>query len=607
MINTVKKSIAAVATTLAAAVLMLMIGCAVNNKSRPANVDAQGDDERLLRALGLLPDGAADASSDSADRRGLAQDHFIMARDYERRGAREAAFELYEAAYRFWPYSSYLRKIVADEYIQRNDYERALALFSAVDISALEPDELRTLSLIYQRLGNIEKAAVTIEALGNERSDEEMYTLGILYESIGRKDKALKSFREFFAGNPRAADIGVKMVQFSVGERRLSDAESLAVILRSVYPDNAEAAAVLGTVRYLARDTSAAIALFNETLELDSLNEEALRTLAHIHLVREQYHEAIALYERLLASGPVAPIYRRGLAFLLFHAKEYAAAEKIFDSLILEDDGKDIPGKHELHLYRGLIYAQTKKTDKADSEFRAALALDPQYEEAWKELCYLHIIAKDKEKAYNAVEGYTAAFLKSASVWRFRGYVLNMHEKHTEAVAALKRATEIDPTDYFSWFEIGGILEKQKRIGEAADAFRQVLRINPGDAQAANYLGYMWTEAGMMLDSAKILIETALKKDPKNGAYLDSYAWVFYKMGNYEEALHYMNKALEQDGTRDDPVPYEHLGDIYFKLGDYKSAESAYKRSLDLKTEEAKRIRERLAEIKNLIRGKKGR
>ncbi len=606
MIKAIKKHLV-IALAIAAAVALFAAGCASGGKGRQSAVDAARNDEDILRVLGLLSDSSY-AFSDSSDRYRLAQDHFIIARDYERRGFHEAAVELYETAHVFWPHSGFLRKILADEYMQRNRYDKALALFSDAGLSALTPDELRTLNTIYQRVGNVEKAAETIEALGDERTDEEMYSLALLYEAMGRKDKALKSFRDFFAGSPRSAELGMKMVQFSVGERRLSDAESLAVILRSVYPKDAEAAALLGTVKYLGRDTASAVALFNEALKLDSLNEEALRTMAQIHLARERYPEAIAMYKRLTALGPAAPIYRRGLAFLLFHAKEYAAAEKIFDELLLEDDdGKEVIGKPELHLYRGLVYSQTKRLDKAAAEFKAALALDPRYEEAWKELCYMYILAKDKEKANRAVEEYTAAFPNSAQGWRFRGYVLNMREKHDEAISALKKATEIDPTDYYSWFEIGSILEKRKRIDEAAVAFRHVLRIHPGDAQAANYLGYMWAEAGMMLDSAKTLIEIALKKEPDNGAYLDSYAWVFYQMGDYEKALHYMNKALEQDSVRDDPVPYEHIGDIYFKLSDYKAAESAYKRSLELKTEDAKRIKGRLDEIKNLMRGQKGR
>jgi len=609
MIKIIKKSVIVIAIALIAAFVLLTEGCASGRKSA---VDARGGNEEILRALGLLSDSSA-ARSDSADRYRLAQDHFIIARDYERRGFHEAAFELYEIAYGFWPHSGFLRRLLADEYMQRNRYDRALALFSDAGFSDLTPDELRTLSSIYQRLGDVEKSAEVMEALGNERSEEEMYTLVLLYESMGRKDKALKSFQDFFAGARRPAASGIKMVQFSVGERRLADAESLAVILHRVYPSDAEITALLGTVKYLGRDTAAAVSLFDEALKQDPKNEEALRTMAHIYLVKERYQEAIALYERLTAVGTIAPIYKRGLAFLLYHAKEYAEAEKIFNELILDEgeDGKEVIGKPELHLYRGLVYSQTKRTEKAASEFRAALALDPQYEEAWKELCYMYIMAKDKEKekdkANRVTEEYTAAFPNSAQGWRLRGYALNMVNKYDEAVAALKKATELDPADYYSWFEIGSILEKRKRIDEAAAAFRNVLRIHPGDAQAANYLGYMWAEAGMNLDSAKTLIEVALKKDPDNGAYLDSYAWVFYKTGDYEKALHYMKKALEQDSVHDDPVPYEHIGDIYFKLSDYPAAEEAYKRSLELKTEDAKRIKERLVEIKNLMRGKKGR
>ncbi|MDR0331589.1 MAG: tetratricopeptide repeat protein [Chitinispirillales bacterium] len=573
------------------AALALLSGCTAASKTRSAPP-----------SIGFW--NAADQTLDSSDGYRLAQDHFLAARDYERRGAHEAAFELYEVAYDFWPKSSYLRKILADKYMQDDRYDSALGLFTDTRLPDLTPDELRKLSLIHLRVGNVPQAAEAIEALGGDMSEEEMYSLGLLYESLGQKEMALRGFREFFSNNPRSAGLGVKMVQFNVGERRLADAESLAVILRGAYPDNAEAAALLGTVKHLSRDTSAAVALFNEALKLDSLNEEALRTLAHISLVREQYPEAISFYRRLTAQSSIAPIYRRGLAFLLFHAKEYAAAEGILDTLILEDDGKELPGKPELHVYRGLIYAQTKRAEKAAQEFRAATAIDPRYEDAWKELCYLYIVAKDKEKAQKAVDDYIAAFPNSGAGWRFRGYVLNMREKYDEAVAALRKAVEIDSGDHLSWFETGSILEKRKRVDEAAAAFKQVLRIRPGDAMAANYLGYMWADAGMMLDSAKLLIEMALAKDSLNGAYLDSYAWVFYQMGDYKKALLYMNKALEQNSLKEDPVPYEHLGDIYFKMSDYQAAESAYKRSLELKTEDAKRIKERIAEIKNLMRKK---
>ena len=586
----------------AAASLFAVAGCAAKNS---ASARFAVDTDSAVDTVRSRND-----PFEATERYHLAQDHFIIARDLERQGEREAAWQYYEIAYEFWPTSGFLRKILVDKYMATEEYDRALTLFGDSSmLNGLTSEEKRTVGKIYLRLGDIARAAEAIEAIGGDKNEEDLYSLGLIYHSVGDKSKSLRNFREFFERSEFSVGDGVRLVQFNIGERKFADAESLAVVLRGVYPDNAEVVALLGTVRYLGGDTTSAMEFFGEALALDSLNEEALRTLAHIHVVRDKYPEAIGYYRRLMAQGGgVGAPYRRRLALLLFHIKDYKGAEKLIDTLILEsgaENSKDLPGVHELHLYRGLIYSQTKRTEKAAGEFRAAIRLDSLNEDAWRELCYLYILAKNSDKAHDAVERYNAAFPGSGAGWRFRGYVLNMKEKYDDAVDALKRAVKIDSNDYFSWFEMGSILEKQKRINEAAVAFRNVLRIRPGDAQAANYLGYMWADADMMLDSAKLLIEIALEKDPKNGAYLDSYAWVFYRMGDYEKALLYINKAIEE--MDDDPVPYEHKGDILFRMNDYRSAETAYKRSLKLKSEEAERIKVRLAEIKKIMDGKKGR
>jgi len=554
--------------------------------------------------LPKLPELPADGADYSEERYRLAQDHFIMARDYERRGMHDMALRLYEAAYDFLPDSPYLRKTLAEIYVRTEDYGKALALFGEKpDIPKLTVDEKRTLSLIYLRLGDMAKAAETLEAIGTEKSEEEVYSLALLYETSGQKDKSLQTFKDFFMSGPHTVEVGIKLVQFNIAERKLAEAANLASVLRETFPENADVAALLGTVRYLNRDTAEAVVRFHEALALDSLNEEALRSLAHIHVVREQYPEAIALYRRLTDVEGFGSIYRKGLAFLLFHTDDFETAELFLDTLINEREDTLGPGEHELRFYRGLVYSKTNRKEKAAGEFRAAIAIDSSYEDAWKELCYLYILSKEHEAALAAADEYLAAFPSSGAGWRFRGYALNIGKKHDDAVLAFRKAVAADSLDYFSWFELGSTLERLKRVDEAADAFKRVLRIRPKDAPASNYLGYMWAEAGVMLDSARQLIEDALEKEPENSAYLDSYAWVYYQLGDYEKAHRYMKEAFAH--ADDDAVLYEHLGDILFKLNDYRSAEAAYKRSLDLKSAEAGRIKERLAEIKQLM--KKGR
>jgi tetratricopeptide (TPR) repeat protein len=497
------------------------------------------------------------------------------------------------------PQSRFLRKTVVNTYIQSQEFEKALSFFQDSQFSELDSEEKRSLSLIYVRTGELAKAAEVIESLGSEKGAEEIYSLALLYESIGLKEQSLKSFREFFKDNERTFDVGVKLVQFNIGENKLAQAHSIALILHECFPENADALSLLGTVNYLNRDTAKAEEHFNAALAIDSLNEEALRTLAHIYVVKEQYGEAVSAYKRLVSLDENGAVYRRGLAFMLFHTKDFEGAEALLDTILSEKTERPPVTVQELHLYRGLIYSQTQRQEKAAQEFEAALSIDSLYEDAWKELCFLSITSKDKEKASACVERYTAAFPGSSTAWRFSGYVFNMKKEYEQAVRSLKKAVNIDPADHFAWFELGSAFERLKRIDEAADAFRETLKINPDDSHASNYLGYMWAENGMMLDSAKLLIENALLKEPQNGAFLDSYGWVFYQIGDYEKARRYLEEALKH--IDDDPVPYEHLGDVLFKLREYKEAAAAYKRSLEFKSEESARIEAKLLEIKNII------
>ena len=96
-----------------------------------------------------------------------------------------------------------------------------------------------------------------------------------------------------------------------------------------------------------------------------------------------------------------------------------------------------------------------------------------------------------------------------------------------------------------------------------------------------NYMGYMWVENGLRLQEARVLIEKALKLEPKNGAFLDSMAWVLFRLGKPKEALPWMLKALENT-PEPDPTLYDHLADIRLAMGDTAHAVEAWKKALKI-------------------------
>ncbi|RMH62887.1 MAG: hypothetical protein D6678_00250, partial [Zetaproteobacteria bacterium] len=138
-------------------------------------------------------------------------------------------------------------------------------------------------------------------------------------------------------------------------------------------------------------------------------------------------------------------------------------------------------------------------------------------------------------------------------------------------------------------------LEFLHRYGEMEAALRRILRRNPRHAEALNFLGYSLAERGERLDEAKELIQRALKIKPDSPYYLDSLAWVYYRQGRLTRALRLQRKALA--GDVQDPVMYEHLGDIYRALGRNADAAAAYRKALGMKHEQAQRVRRKLRAV----------
>jgi Flp pilus assembly protein TadD len=106
------------------------------------------------------------------------------------------------------------------------------------------------------------------------------------------------------------------------------------------------------------------------------------------------------------------------------------------------------------------------------------------------------------------------------------------------------------------------------------------LTIDPHHADALNYLGYSYAERGIKIDQALSLTRRAVALKPENGYYVDSLGWAFYKSGLLAEALTEIKRAVSLVG--DDPVIYEHLGEIYMKQQKLSDAREAWLHSLEL-------------------------
>ena len=110
--------------------------------------------------------------------------------------------------------------------------------------------------------------------------------------------------------------------------------------------------------------------------------------------------------------------------------------------------------------------------------------------------------------------------------------------------------------------------------------YQQALKIDANNAITLNNYAYSLTVRNENLEEALLMVKQAIDQDSANGAYWDTYGWIYYQMGDYQEALKYVEKSAV---IREPSVEVlDHMGDIHAKLGDMARARSYWKKSLEV-------------------------
>lgn len=128
---------------------------------------------------------------------------------------------------------------------------------------------------------------------------------------------------------------------------------------------------------------------------------------------------------------------------------------------------------------------------------------------------------------------------------------------------------------------LGEIYHNMGNKAQSFAAYDSCLQWKPDDVVTLNNYAYYLGEEGVNLKKAEEMSAKAVKAEPKNATYLDTYAWILYKQKRYAEAKIYIDMALKftADSTNDATLR-EHAGDIYVGLKNYTSAVEFYKQAL---------------------------
>ena len=142
------------------------------------------------------------------------------------------------------------------------------------------------------------------------------------------------------------------------------------------------------------------------------------------------------------------------------------------------------------------------------------------------------------------------------------------------------------------------VLHAAGRTGEAEAAYRRLLETAPDDAGTLNDLGYLLASQRRSLDEAVAMLRRAVEQQPDEPAFLDSLGWALFQSGRPQEALPLLQKAVRRAGERDEPEIREHLGDVYFALGQAARAVAEWQAALALDDKARPDLRKKIDETR---------
>jgi tetratricopeptide (TPR) repeat protein len=133
-------------------------------------------------------------------------------------------------------------------------------------------------------------------------------------------------------------------------------------------------------------------------------------------------------------------------------------------------------------------------------------------------------------------------------------------------------------------YDFAMVAEKLDKVDEAEAKLKELVALRPDDAQALNALGYTLVDRTSRTDEGLALIQRAHKLAPSDPFILDSLGWAFYRLGRLDEAVRYLQQAL--DGRPDAEIA-AHLGEVLWRKGEHEKARAVWKAQLDANPDNA--------------------
>lgn len=343
----------------------------------------------------------------------------------------------------------------------------------------------------------------------------------------------------------------------------------------------------------------------NELLLIEPESKSVLLLKVNLLKKQEREEEAIQVLQQLISKMPEHVGLRLDLARLLTKnkhtkegieqvhilAKEELPPEVLFAISLLAieleklDDAKAY--LERLHAYKlyasesayfiGQLEADRDNYAEAENWFKQVKKGKYTFE-AYLALAMVYARQEKFEQAFKLLDHSQGSNSKqSIDILQVKAEIYTQSGNYDKAYATYSDALELAPDEFELRYGRAMLADKFGHLALLEKDLHIILSKDADNSQTLNALGYILADKTTRYQEAYNYIERALKISPDDAATLDSMGWVLYKMGDYEQALHYLKKAYNK-GL--DAEIAAHYGEVLWAAGQTQKAKSIWRKAL---------------------------
>lgn len=476
---------------------------------------------------------------------------------------------------------------------------------------------LKKLPVLLLKMGKPHAAAQWLrEAIAKNPNDiDSQLLLARLDVNFGDLDEAIKIYEKILELAPDNTTVRLRLGYLYSQQGRYKEGEETVKVLLVKEPDSYFALLYLARIAVQSGDLDSAATFYEKILPLH-WSPELVYEVAEFYGKREQYKRVEQLYASVLQKEPENEQAALGRVHaLLLIDQEKEALEELARIRLFSQKTTNID------LITSRVLIRMRKFDKANALLEKILAREEssaarymlaviRYEANKKEAALAHLrkITHDDEEFEDGVMLQTRILselkrtTEAVTLLRklvnhpdrrrplYYSLLSGIYVNQQQLAAAheiLAKGIELYPDNVSLLFAYGLLLEEEKKQNEAIVWMEKVLALQADHVEALNYLGYTWADNNVNLDKALEYIQKANTLKPDNGFILDSLGWVYFRMGDLEQAGNELERAIALEP--DDPNINDHLGDVYQAAGQREKARHAWRKAKDLFKEEDKK------------------